>query len=208
MIHNKYVKWNQDLGQEITDSIWNFGKLHTSFYRTTNVAKYRSFQYRLLQRGIVTNIQLSKWGILPSDLCTYCKLERESLIHLFCLCPKVLELWQQVSLYLQECYGYEDIEIIPKKIIINEITSTRKGPGDLICIITKQFIYKQRCLGQELHFSILKKDIESIRRIEKYIAQKNDRMSVHQTKWNCNIQQSSRPSLNIDDYIESYIAQI
>ena len=66
-VHSKYLKWMQDLGTNFCESLVEFGRLHLNIYKVTNVTKYRSFQYRLLQRGLVANIQLQKWGLIPSD---------------------------------------------------------------------------------------------------------------------------------------------
>ena len=81
MIHYKYVKWEKDLREEICGDIWEFGKLHKNIFKVTNVPKLRSFQYRLIQRGIVTNVQLCEWRIIPSNLCTFCHQEVETMLH-------------------------------------------------------------------------------------------------------------------------------
>ena len=83
LLHTKYMKWGQELGQEIMESIWEYGKIHSELYKLMNVTKYRDFQYRLLQRGLVTNIQLYKWGIKPSELCSFCGQERERQYYIF-----------------------------------------------------------------------------------------------------------------------------
>ena len=77
IIHNKYMKWIQELGQDPFGSLHDFAQSHCKIYKVTNVTKYRSFQYRLLQRGLVTNIQLYKWDIVEDNLCTFCHQEVE-----------------------------------------------------------------------------------------------------------------------------------
>ena len=92
LIHNKYIKWRQDLGQEFPYGIIEFGKLHLDIFRITNIPKYRSFQYRLLQRGLVTNVHLFKWQMRQDELCTFCRTEVESMVHLFFECKVVKSL--------------------------------------------------------------------------------------------------------------------
>ena len=82
IIHNKYLKWREDLGSEFQDSLVEFGQRHKDIYRVTNIAKYRSFQYRLLQRAIVTNIQLFKWKVISSKDCSFCGIYEETILHL------------------------------------------------------------------------------------------------------------------------------
>ena len=96
IIHNKYLKWRQDIGPDFDMGLVDFGSLHKDIYKLTNVPKYRSFHYRLLQRGLVTNIQLEKWGLKPSELCTFCGKEKETLTHMFYQCEIVSDLWRQV----------------------------------------------------------------------------------------------------------------
>ena len=73
MIHNKFIKWTIDTEGDFCDTLIDFRDQHRDIFRVTNVAKYRSFQYRLLQRGLVTNILLEKWGIVSSSMCSFCR---------------------------------------------------------------------------------------------------------------------------------------
>ena len=50
-IHNKYMGWHKELGEDPCGGIVEFGLKHSEIYRLTNITKYRSFQYRLLQKG-------------------------------------------------------------------------------------------------------------------------------------------------------------
>ena len=61
-VHSKYIKWRIDLQQDFCEGILDFRRMITSIYSVSNVAKFRSFQYRLVMRGIVTNVQLERWG--------------------------------------------------------------------------------------------------------------------------------------------------
>ena len=62
IIHNKFLKWKNDIGEGFTLTLTDFAASHMDIYRITNVTKFRSFQYRLLQRGVITNVHLQKWG--------------------------------------------------------------------------------------------------------------------------------------------------
>ena len=67
----KRRKWETDLEMVIPNK--EFLKSFTNINRTTNITKLRSFQYRLLQRGLVTNIHLHKWKIKDSPSAGYAK---------------------------------------------------------------------------------------------------------------------------------------
>ena len=69
-----------------------FVKCFTDLLAVTNIPKYRSFQYRLLHRAIVTNVQLHYYKLTNSDQCSFCHMQRETYSHLFIQCKKVIEL--------------------------------------------------------------------------------------------------------------------
>ena len=178
IMHNKYMKWRNEIGPSFCESIVDFGKLHTDLYRLTNVTKYRSFQYRLLQRGIITNIHLFRWNIKASAECSFCHTEQETLTHLFCECTKIQELWAKIAQYIRKELKVQPnlITTEPIGIITNRIVPKKDHVANFVCLITKQYIYKQRCLEQELNFECLKAQIRRVESIEKYIAIKNNKV--------------------------------
>ena len=81
-------KWEVKLGTEVSVS-----EQVTHIKMATVMAKYRSFQYRLVMMAVVTNVQLKRWGLTESEMCSFCHEAPETYIHLFCECSclKVLE---------------------------------------------------------------------------------------------------------------------
>ena len=55
-------------------------------FKCTKITIVIIFQFKLLHRRLATNAFLKKVGLKQSDLCTLCKTETESLIHLFWSC--------------------------------------------------------------------------------------------------------------------------
>ena len=45
---------------------------------------------------MATNKKLKQYGIKNSDVCDYCGLEVESILHLFCECDVSTLIWQQI----------------------------------------------------------------------------------------------------------------
>ena len=202
-VHNKYIKWIEELGRDFCESLWDFRKFHIDIYRITNVAKYRSFQYRLVQRGIVTNVQLEKWGMEQTNSCTFCKKEPETLKHLFYYCTFVQQLWSEVYEYCKVKFGLstEMLSVECKNILFNRVME-RNHVVNFICLITKQYVYRQRCAKEALHFPQLKAIISNVERIEKYIATKNNRLEKHYRKWD------KKECIRDQNYIREYIDQI
>ena len=186
LIHSKYIKWKMELGvqDEFCNSLYEFSREHCFLYTLTNVPKYRSFQYRLLERGIVTNIHLCKWGIREDSNCTFCNQEEESLLHLFCTCNQVKVLWENFRQYVEEKYQITSLNLNPSEIVLNKIfVPVRSHVVNFLCLVTKQFIYRQRCQGNNLTFPVLRNIFRRIEGIEKYIAIKNGRIGKHIKKW-------------------------
>ena len=184
IMHHKYLKWRQELGSEFCEAIVDFREEHINIYKVTNIAKYRSFQYRILQRALVTNIQLEKWNIVSNNSCFYCKNEPETVIHLLWFCPIVQEIWTKVLQFLSQEYSVPTDGIGAREIILNQIVEKpRAHVANFICLITKRYIYCQKCLKGCIHFPSLIALINHTEIMEKYIAVKNGKLSGHRIKW-------------------------
>ena len=206
LLHYKYMKWRSDLGPEFCEGLYDFGREHAKIYTVTNIPKYRSFQYRLYQRALVTNIQLYKWGLKANDLCHYCGDETETILHLMWSCKESQKLWESVINYLYERYRGLSLNINPSNIIFNRIAESRCHVANFICLIAKQYIYATRCLGNQLSFNVLKGHIVKLEQIEKYIAIKNNRLAVHQKKWvGTGLQGDTIP---LQRYINEYVTEM
>ena len=94
----------------------------------------KMFQYKILHRILPTNKKLCQYGIKPSNICDYCNLEKESLIHIFCECDISACIWEEVINWYNT-FGYNinylsDIQILlgDQKLdpILNRIILTTK----------------------------------------------------------------------------------
>ena len=165
-------------------------------YSVTNAPKYRSFQYRLLQRAIITNVHLARWGKISSNMCTFCCKEKESYIHLFFLCEKIQSVWHQIIEFMS---SFNDTKVIlnARNVICNSI-APKYNVKNFLCLIFKQYIYRQRCFVKDLSFHEYKVLVYQICNIEKYTAMKNNRYSFHVKKWS-----QPNPHEFITDYFEN-----
>ena len=204
-IHNKYITWRQDLGSDYNEALYDFTRAHKAIYKLTNVPKFRSFQYRLLQRGLVTNIQLSKWGIKEDDLCSFCQQGRETYTHLFWECELVRKIWEQIERDIQSRYQIP-VVLNAQNVIFNTITEQEYHVANFICLIVKQYIYRQKCLQKVLSIDELKAQIEKIERMEKYIATKNNKLNKHVTKWEkSRNHKQGQPGVSLSDWLQEYM---
>ena len=63
--------------------------------------KLRNFQFKLLYKLLLTNSLLEKMHVKPDDLCNFCKVESDSLLHIYCTCQCVEAFWVEVKSLLE-----------------------------------------------------------------------------------------------------------
>ena len=207
ILMDKFVKWKQEVGFDnlFQNSVYEFARSFRRIYQTTNVARYRSFQFRLQQRALVTNIHLVKWGMAESDLCELCKVERETMLHLFVKCEKTKKLWEEVKKYLKDLGAIEEeISMQPANILFNTVLSRSNSVANFIVLITKYYIYSQRCMGKSLFMKELEAKLRHVQNIEKFIAVKNNKLGLHYKKWNLNFSSDAK-DMDIDMYVQQYV---
>ena len=70
----------------------NWGKIYLLSRVTTIDSSLRLFQYKILNNTLYFNERLFKFNIVDSPLCSLCKQENESVIHLFAICIHLFAL--------------------------------------------------------------------------------------------------------------------
>ena len=173
----KYLsRWEEcegvGLNHEMYESAFkNLGKM-------SEAVKLRDFQYRLLLCKIPTNKDLFKWKKEMSDMCTFCKSGEETVKHLFVECRFVKRLWQ----WVQSIAGM-DINVTMENLIYNIICQPRKRPENEICLITKQFIYRKKCLKELPNITQLRNEIMYNINANLYIAKQKNKVKQHHKHW-------------------------
>ena len=170
IVYDKFLKWCNLFQIEYDDFLLEFKYINI----VSNVAKLRSFQYRLLNLAIITNVDLYCWNVRQSEQCSFCSQARETVAHLFFECYTIQELWRSISDLIMDLFkGSPNVTM--KSIMFNSILDDRSHVANLICLLVKQYIYHQRCLDKPIRFSECKNIIFNTRNTEKYIAVKMER---------------------------------
>ena len=173
-------KWNTTLKEAWSER--ESAQHFRNIYLVTNVAKFRSFQFRLLHRAVITNVHLYHRKILNNNMCSFCKKEKEMYIHLFVYCENVKRLWIQLEEMMMR-FSDRQIDFSVKTVMLNQFVV---NPGDIknfLCLSQSNFIYRKRCLKEEIDFEHLKNYIKEIENIKKYNAQKKNVVNKHMKKW-------------------------
>ena len=202
-LSKKRTAWEKELGMMIDHD--QFLMCFRDMFKVTNVPKLRAFQFRLLHRAIIVNTQLFKWGKSDSPLCSSCQKEDETYLHLFVFCEKVQELClslEQFVYTLDSC----NITFGADRVIANKLIDNPANIKNILCLLLKQFIYRQRCLNNKLSFEHFKYYIFQTRNIEKYIAIKNNKVRAYSRKWrDC---QTVASDSNLNQYTNEYVQRM
>ncbi len=135
-----------------------------------------------MHQATVTNVKLFKWKIKDTDKCTFCNVQSETILHLFWECQTARHIWNSTVQWYREKTG-QIVHLDSKKVIFCKPNSNALHCLNTIVLITLQYIYASRCLGNIPNFGHLKSKILDAQNIEKYIAIKNDKLKKHDLKW-------------------------
>ena len=101
-IHRIAQMWSSKLETQVTDE--DLTRSFNNIGHTTNIVKYRSFQYRLLNNIIFLNDRLKHLALSETNLCCQCHKEKETVLHLFFECEETQTLWLDLKRYCFQRY--------------------------------------------------------------------------------------------------------
>lgn len=204
------AKWEKLVNSQISDR--EYAKLFTFPQKVTIATKYRDFQYRMLHSAIITNRTLYLWKILPSDKCSFCKKHPERIPHLFYLCEFTCLFWQDIKEYVDD-NATEDAQIcqwLLNSILANEVYPKPSHIINLIVLVAKQYIYRQRCFKNKPIARVFIREFEQIYKMEFKIACEENRLRRHYEKWSRIKPELETNLLELDNqpFIDQYVQQM
>ena len=131
---------------------WNWKKIYSLPYCVAVDTKTREFQYKLLNRCLVTNTFLCKIGIIPSPACSLCGESDESLEHLFLSCHYTKNFWSEVIKWLVD--HKVKIENLSDKDIVFGILDVRTRYLWIIFYYWQNNIILYSCRQNKIIFSL------------------------------------------------------
>ena len=199
----KRIKWEQELNLAITQE--DFIRSITQINRTTNITKLRSFQYRLINRALVTNVQLFKWKIKESPMCRECNNEIETVSHMLVKCSKLSNFWIEVEEIMGK-YSKETINFQVDTVLWNRIIKEPTGNvKNMICLAAKQYIYRKKCASEQINSKEFERQMYNYQAHEKYYAIKNRKLDKHLKKWYGTIGHKNN---EIQEFVQQYLQSI
>ena len=178
---NTYVRWQQQIQcnmslEEFVNAIYQAGRI------TTN-GKLKSFQYRLLNMGILLNAKVYEWGLSDTDMCSQCACFKETVLHLFYECNYTKELLDHIPTIAKKYYSFDKCEYTVQNVLFNMCESNPGHLHNFMLLCTKYYIYTSRCKKQKVSIIGLEHFIENARKYELYNAKKTQTMGKYLQKW-------------------------
>ena len=134
--------WNKVLSLDIPRTEWQ--ELFSMNFKATLESKLRAFQYKILTRTLVTNSWLFKCKIITSDLCYFCKLEPETIEHLFWNCTHIQNLLTFIKNKLSPYIAWQTI-FTCRNLILGTMEGDKVFLTNHVFMIIKRYIYITRC---------------------------------------------------------------
>lgn len=172
--------WNNDLKLSLTQQ--DFNRLFI-YAKTLSIStKLWYFQYRTLCKKILTNVYFAKFDPNTNENCTFCSLEKETILHLFYSCTKVKQIWKALKRWVKHFYSLE-ITFSAANILLLRYKGRMSKLINTLFLITRFYIYRCKAQNSRLNFSDLAVDFVRHKNIEKHIAYKNDKLYRYARKW-------------------------
>ena len=173
-------KWSNELNFNLAET--NITAINLLPVLSTTDCKLRWFQYKIIHRSTATNIVLEKMKISETDLCTFCKKEKETIIHLFCQCDFVKTFWENVLSWINSEQDIIDT-FLPFEIIFGLTKEKKNHTLNILIILAKYHIYKQKLNNVKPTIDLFKADVKYYHNIEKYIYKKNYKEEDFIRRW-------------------------
>ena len=125
---------------------------------------------------------MEKIGRKDSNLCTFCKEKEETILHIFCECPNILKLWENVIKWIKD---KTNITIImDRQIQLFGIANHTMSALNVIFLLCRFYIYKIKMKEGQPFFALFRKEANLFFSLEKYISVKNGNIAIFNKKWN------------------------
>ena len=143
--------------------------------------KSREFQYKLLNRCVVTNAFLFKVGLASTAACSFCGDMDEYLEHIITSCH-YSKFWAEVIKWFDK-QGIAITHLSDKDIMLGIVRCDNELFVNHVILVAKQYLYYCRQKSLTPSIRVLDFKIKMIYQLETIIAKSNNKISAHNKKW-------------------------
>ena len=177
---SRWYKIYPDLG--IMNETWS--TLYTYPFKVTRETKLQSFQFKIFHRIIACNNYLKNIRVKDDPKCNYCDEPKDTIIHFFVTCPKVVRFWNSVLRWLNVTVGVDTSHVTECEQILG-LSKVGKDSDmiNMVLLRARFFIYRQR-LFHKCNLDILQWLLELKHSLlcEEYICKIGNRLNKFR-KW-------------------------
>ena len=145
--------------------------------------KFQWLQYRILQNILTTNYSVSKYDPNQDPKCTFCKLQPETVEHLFWNCFVVQKYLTDLNLWFVQNIGKDLISTKVDFILGIRKTGDYSSVYNQIIIIIKNHIYTSKCLNSNLSTIKTLHYLKELYNQNKMLALKNNKIEMFENEW-------------------------
>lgn len=172
------AKWQRELNPIC---VVDWGKILEIPFKTTNDTNLRWLQMRINHRILGTNYLLSKMKLKSDDKCTFCKLEKETIRHIFWDCESVAYFWEGLQFLLRENCDLKTIRFVITDIIFGN-PNFEKLLNEIL-LLGKRFIFRMKMENKIPSLIAFQKILSFHYHCDKYTAAKCQTQHIFEQKW-------------------------
>ena len=173
--------WNKKFNNEECVNITEMRHYFKNVRFISNSVKLRDFQYRLLHNKIFCKDILIHWKKVESNRCDFCKIEKQTILHLLGNCVKIKTLWNWLQALFRKEKIHTDFSL--QNVIFNNVHTDVNHVANTTVLIGKQYIFRCKCQGDNPTYGGLKAEIILNYRIETWNSYVNSNITKVKRKW-------------------------
>ena len=144
-----HSKWANLLCTSETTDIWPL--VFKACFKSVLDNKVIWLQYRILYNVLPTRDFLYKIKMIDNNLCVFCHSYPETVMHLFCECDKVIDLWHNVKQWLNNKAGININFDNSVKLLGYYKADPFYWPSNFVILLTKKYIFSCARKGNKLN---------------------------------------------------------
>ena len=177
---NLNKKWKNELSLDLSEEVWS--KIFRISFKVSSDFDIAWFQYRIIHKILGTQYLLFKMSIKDSSKCLLCNDSPETLIHIFCECPKVTQLWREIEDWV---YAKTNVVLIlsaPEKLL-GYLKLDYFVPINAIILQIKKYIFSTSRKNENLLLFTLKANLKTFYNEQYSLARINFREHIFVKQW-------------------------
>ena len=167
---------------DLAQPIDNWKDVYSLVFKCCMDSYTRYFQFRYIHNILPTNYFLYRIGLKDSDMCSFCKTNRETVKHLMWECNVTKDFWSDLRIWMNnELNIFFNVNY--QNICFGLLNENFDFFQNIIILLAKRYIYRCRVEEKKLSIYVFKALVKVIEKSEKVVAERNNRMTPHIKRW-------------------------